>query len=261
MTEAERGMTEAEARGVTESERSPGRRYLAIVRGLIERLEGEEWPNFDAAAELVANAIEHGHDVHVFGTGHSHLLAEELYYRAGGLVRVRPILFEGLMLHASAPLSTRLERLPGLAEALLTDHPVAAGDVLIIASNSGGNAVTSEMAQLARRAGAHLIAVTSLGHATSPAARPSDRPRLHELADVVVDNGGRVGDAAVDIEGLDVAVAPTSTVVGAAILEAVVAEAVGRLVDRGVIPDVYVSSNTAAGDRANARFTDPGAAR
>ncbi len=240
---------------------SPGRRYLEEVQRLIERLDGEEWPSIRASAELVADALQQGHQVHAFGTGHSHMLAEELFYRAGGLVQVRPILFEGLMLHAGAQLGTSLERLPGLAEALLQDHPVAPGDVLIIASNSGGNAVTSELAHLVRRAGARVIAVTSLRHATSPAARASAVPRLHELADVVIDNGGRVGDAAVDIEGLDTPVAPTSTVVGAAILNAVVAEAVQLLLDRGIVPDVYVSANTAGGDAANARHGHQEASR
>ena len=233
---------------------SAGRRYLDAVRRLVERLDGEEWPSIRAAAELIADALESGREIHVFGTGHSHMLAEELFYRAGGLVRVRPMLFEGLMLHAGASLSTSLERLPGLAEALLRDHPVAAGDVLIVASNSGGNAVTIELAQLARQAGAHVIALTSVRHATSPVARASDMPRLHQIADIVLDNGGRVGDAAVDIAGLARPVAPTSTVVGAAILNAAVAEAVQLLVDRGFVPDVYASANTRDGDAANAPF-------
>jgi uncharacterized phosphosugar-binding protein len=246
---------------VSESMPSPGRHYLEVVQRLVERLSGEEWSNIRAAAELIADALEGGHEIHAFGTGHSHMLAEELFYRAGGLVRVSPILFEGLMLHASAPLSTSLERLPGLAEALLRDHPVAAGDVLIVVSNSGGNAVTSELAQLAGRAGARVIGLTSIRHATSSAARASALPRLHEIADVVLDNGGRAGDAAIDIEGFDRPVAPTSTVVGAAILNAVVAEAVQLLVARGIVPDVYASSNTRGGDAANARFARPADSR
>jgi uncharacterized phosphosugar-binding protein len=233
--------------------------YLEVVQRLIDRLRVEEWPNIRAAAELVADAIASGHTVHAFGAGHSHMLAEELYYRAGGLVRVSPILFDGLMLHASARLSTSLERLSGLAEALLLDHPIAEGDVLIIASNSGGNAVSTELAQQVQNAGGRVIAVTSLQHATSGAARSTDLPRLHELAAVVIDNGGSVGDAAVEIPGFDRRVAPTSTVVGAAILNAVVAEAVQLLVDRGTPPDVYVSSNSEGGDAANSRFARPSA--
>lgn len=242
---------------MTERVPSPGHRYLAIVGELIGRLERECWTEIREAAELVADAIADGHDVHAFGSGHSHMLAEELFYRAGGLVRVRPILFEGLMLHASAPLSTSLERLPDVADALAVDHPMHAGDVLIAASNSGGNAVASRLVQLAHERGLKVIAVTSLQHATSSEARSNELPRLHQLADVVIDNGGGVGDAAIEIDGFDRRVAPTSTVVGATIVNAIVAEAVGLLVERGVAPEVYTSSNTEGGDAANLAFVHP----
>ncbi len=240
---------------------SPGQTYLATAQNLVARLAGEEWPNIAAAAQLVADALEAERTIHVFGTGHSHMLAEELFYRAGGLVRVKPLLFEGLMLHASAPLSTSLERLHGLADALLLDHPVGAGDVLIAASNSGSNAVTSELVSRVRDNGASVIAITSLQHATSARARANDLPRLHELADVVIDNGGCVGDAAVEIRGFAKKVAPTSTVVGTAILNAIVAEAVQLLVDRGITPEVYSSSNTEGGDADNSRFVHRGVAQ
>ena len=233
---------------------SVGMAYLEVAAELLGRLRDEEWANIRAAAELVADALAGGHAVHAFGSGHSHLLAEELYHRAGGLVAIKPILFEGLMLHASPAVSTELERLPAVADALLTDHPIAEGDVLIAASNSGSNAVASRLAQLAREAGARVIAVTSLRHSTSSEARPNELPRLHELADVVLDNGGAVGDAAIEIPGFDRRVAPTSTLIGAAILNAVVAEAVQLLVERGVPVEVYTSSNTQGGDEANAGF-------
>jgi uncharacterized phosphosugar-binding protein len=230
---------------------SAGRRYLRAAASLIERLETVEWPRIAAAADLVADALAAGGTIHVFGSGHSHMLAEELYYRAGGLVRVRPILFEGLMLHGSAPLSTALERLPGLAGAIIADQPLAAGDVLVIASNSGSNAVITEMARLARDRGLHTIAITSLQHATSESARAHGAPRLHDLVDVSIDNGGAVGDAAIDIEGLSTRVGPTSTVVGAAVENALVAEVVERLVRRGIVPAVFTSANVAGGDARN----------
>jgi uncharacterized phosphosugar-binding protein len=234
---------------------SAGLRFLAVAEGLVARLATSEWPRIEAAATLITEALATGRVIHAFGSGHSHMLAEEMYYRAGGLVRVHPILFEGLMLHASARLSTALERMPGLAAALLGDHPMDAGDVLIIASNSGGNAVAVDLARLARDAGVHTIALTSLGHATSSEARDRGTPRLHEVAELVIDNGGVVGDAAIDIAGLPGRVAPTSTVVGAAIVEALVAEVVERLVARGIVPEVYASSNVAGGDAINRRLT------
>jgi uncharacterized phosphosugar-binding protein len=233
---------------------SAGRRYLRTVAGLVERLDTDAWPSLDAAASVITEAMAAGATIHAFGSGHSHVLAEELYYRAGGFARVRPILFEGLMLHASAPLSTSLERLPGLAAALLDEHGVAEGDVLLVASSSGGNAVVTEMAAEARRRGLRVVAITSLAHATSDAARSSTGPRLHDLADVTIDNGGAVGDAAIAIEGLPSRVGPTSTVVGAAIANALVAEVAERLVLRGLVPEVLTSSNVAGGDAANARL-------
>ena len=176
---------------------SAGQRYLDNASRLLARLSTDEWPNISAAATLVADAIQAGGTIHAFGTGHSHMMAEELFYRAGGLVRVDPILFDGLMLHSSAPLSTQLERLPGLAAALLSDHPIAARDVLVVASNSGGNAVISELVSQVQSLGTPVIAVTSLSHSTAASARASSYPRLHELAGVVIDkiprHGSRVG--------------------------------------------------------------------
>ena len=215
-----------------------------------------EWPRIEAAATVIAEALAAGRAIHAFGSGHSHMLAEEMFYRAGGLVRVRPILFEGLMLHASAPLSTALERLPGLAAALLDDHPMARRRRA--ASSPPTPAATPwpwTLRVWPRAAGVHTIALTSLGHATSSEARDQGAPRLHEVAELVIDNGGVVGDAAVDIAGLPGRVAPTSTVVGAAIIEALVAEVVERLVARGIVPEVYASSNVAGGDAVNRRFT------
>jgi len=236
---------------------SPAARYLEHAHALITKLQTTQAPHLLAAAELIAATLVAQRTVHVFGTGHSHMLAEELFYRAGGLVNVRPLLFEGLMLHSSAPLSTSLERLPGLAKALLDDHEIVAGDVLIVASNSGRNAVTSELVQQVIARDVPVIALTSLRHATSSAARPTSLPRLHELATVVIDNGGCVGDAAVDITGLDARVSATSTVIGAAILNAVMAEAIQLSVDRGVIPDIYQSSNTTTGDASNHKYLSP----
>jgi uncharacterized phosphosugar-binding protein len=231
-----------------------GRRYLRTASDLLTRVETSGWPSLEAAATLIADTMAAGGTIHVFGSGHSHMLAEELYYRAGGFARVRPILFEGLMLHASAPLSTSLERLPGLATALLDEHGVAAGDLLVIASNSGSNPVVTEMAHEAKARGLRLIAITSLRHATSDAVRQRDGQRLHEVADVAIDNGGAVGDAAIAIEGVPTRVAPTSTVVGAAIANALVAEVTERLVRRGIVPDVFTSSNVAGGDAMNERL-------
>jgi uncharacterized phosphosugar-binding protein len=184
------------------------------------------------------------------------MLAEELFYRAGGLARVDPLLIDNLMLHESASLSTEIERQPGLAERLLDEHPMNAGDVLIVVSNSGGNLVSIELAQRAQELDVYVIALTSMRHATSAKARSHGGPRLHEIADLVLDNHGVVGDAAVSIPGIDRRVGATSTVVGAALLQALATETVALLVDEGIDPEVFSSSNTAGGDEINRVLLD-----
>jgi uncharacterized phosphosugar-binding protein len=241
---------------VSQPDRTRGIDYIRFVSGLLDRLRMEEWPHLREAAELVANALAGGHTIHAFGTGHSHMLAEELAHRAGGLVRVRPIIDERLTVHSDPARSTELERQPDIADELFARHGLEAGDVLIVASNSGGNAAPSRLAQLAREAGLGVIAITSLQHATAAEARSTQVPRLHEFADVVIDNGGIPGDAAIEIKGFERRVGPTSTVVGAAVVNAVVVEAIDILVARGICPDVYVSGNLERGDAANARFDD-----
>ena len=171
--------------GSLETQGSAGRRYLANAAALVDQLLERTWPSIVDAADVITAALHAGRSLHAFGTGHSHMLAEELYYRAGGLVAVRPILFDGLMLHTGARRSTDLERLPGLAAVLLDDHGMAPGDVLIVASNSGGNAVSTELASLARERGATVIAVSSLAHARSAIGKQSflDRSvRKHQRA-------------------------------------------------------------------------------
>ncbi len=232
---------------------SAGQRYLGEADRLLRVAADSQRAAITRAAGLVADALAAGGLLHTFGTGHSHLLAEEVFYRAGGLAAVNPILVDPLMLHAGAVRSTALERLAGVGEVLLDAEPIRGGDVLLVVSNSGGNAVAVEMAQAAGRRGLATIALTSVRHATDAAARAgAGTARLHEVVDVVLDNGGRPGDACVEVA--DLVVAPTSTVVGAALLQAVVAETVELLVDRGVTPEVFRSSNLAGGDAHNAEL-------
>lgn len=233
-----------------------GTHYIDGVVRLVEQLKAKEDGNLSQAALLIADAIEAGRTLHVFGTGHSHMLAEELFYRAGGLACVNPILEEGLMLHRNAEQSTELERLEGLASVLFKQQSPQAGDVIIITSNSGRNAVNIEMALTAKASGLKVIAITSLNHANASSSRHSSGNRLHEVSDVVIDNQGCIGDASVEIPGLPIKVAPTSTVLGACIVNAIVAEVVELLLQREIMPDLFASSNMDGGDAHNRRLLD-----
>ena len=213
-----------------------------------------EAPEIEKSAALFAETLKNGKNIFLFGTGHSHMLAEEMFYRAGGLVNIHPILETSLMLHESASKSTEIERLSGYAEIIFEHYGIAAGDTIVIISNSGRNGVCVDMALLCKEKGVNVIALTSVKHSMSGASRHPGGKRLCEIADIVIDNRGCYGDACIKIEEIGRNVSPTSTVVGAAVLNAIEAECVDMLVSQGVIPDVFSSSNVDGGDEINTAF-------
>ena len=230
--------------------------YLLSAQELMGRVAITQQESVAACVDLFADALTSGKMIHTFGTGHSHLLAEEIFYRAGGLAAIYPILDERLMLHKEVVKGSQNERLPGLAQELLNTHAIASGDVVIVISNSGGNQVTIDLVKLAQRLGAKVIAVTSINHATSSAARSSATEKIHQLADVVLDNSGVVGDALVRVAGSPMSAGPTSTVIGGALLQSVVVGTVAECLKRGIQPEIFLSSNLAGGDENNAAIFD-----
>jgi uncharacterized phosphosugar-binding protein len=161
---------------------------------------------------------------------------------------------ESLMLHNGAAKSSDIERLEGYADIILKHTPIKKGDTIIIASNSGRNTVTVDMALSCRRMGVNVIALTSIEHSSSQESRHSSGKKLFETADLVIDNYSCIGDASVRFEEINRNVGATSSVVGCAVLEAIVCEAVDILVKKGVKPNVYMSSNVNGGDEVNEEY-------
>jgi len=176
------------------------------------------------------------------------MLAEEIFYRAGGLARAVPILDELLMLHKEAIAATGLERREGYAAGLLTLYPVAKGDLLVVASNSGRNAVPIELAALGRERGLKVIIITNLAHTRSWPSRHSSGRKLAEVGDLVIDNCGVHGDACIELPGLPAAVGPTSSITGAFIVNAIIVQGIENALARGVAPEIYISSNSNGDD-------------
>ncbi|HYO88900.1 MAG TPA: SIS domain-containing protein [Candidatus Limnocylindrales bacterium] len=226
--------------------------YFDAVRRLLDEAEAANAAAIEQAAEALARCLAAGGVLHTFGTGHGHLLAEELFHRAGGLAAINPLLDAGVMLGDGVQGSTLLERLPGYAEVVLSRYDVRAGDVILIASNSGRNAVPIEMALACKARGLTVVALTSLKHSRSQSARHASSQRLFEVADVVLDNCGEIGDAALTVEGVEGGLCATSTVIGAALLQQWVAETVGRLAAQGITPPLLQSSNVDGADANNA---------
>ncbi|EFM55232.1 SIS domain-containing protein [Brucella inopinata] len=208
---------------------------IARLSGLRDRLAAQ----MEKAADLIAAAARADRRVYVFGTGHSHMMAEELHYRAGGLAITVPILCGSIMLQDGAVASSHFERIEGAVRPILDRYGIRDGDVLVVVSNSGVNAAPIEAARYAREKGAAVIALTSVAYSNTIA---KGRTQLLSLADVVLDNDAPAGDAVLEIAGSALKVGPVSTALGVTILNAVFADVAARLVGEGDAP-IYLSAN------------------
>lgn len=225
--------------------------YFQKVQELLDRVHSQQSDKMRKAAEKVAEAIQKGGIVQLFGCGHSHLITEEVFYRAGGLVPVKPILHEPLMLHEGAVRSSRLERKNDYAKVFLADLEVREEDVCFVFSTSGRNPVPVDAAEYFKAKGAYVIGVTSIQYSSSQPSRHHSGKHLYEAVDLVIDNYSPVGDAVLTHERVKVPFAPTSTVVGATIINAIFAEAIQILAENEAEVPVFLSGNIDGADEHN----------
>lgn len=236
-------------------------KYFEKISTLIERLHREEKGNIEKASRIVANAIKQDRVIHVFGTGgHSAIGAQEVFYRAGGLIPINPILDPGIMLSFGALRSTSIERIPGYASTILKFQDIRDGDPFILVNAYGINACTIDSCLEVQKKGCKVIAITSPEFARNvppdhPARHPSKK-NLFEIADVVIDNKMPFGDAVVDIEGFTQKVGPSSTILSAFALNSIVTKTVELLVSEGVTPPVWVSANVPGGEEHNKKWIE-----
>ncbi len=225
---------------------------------LIAHFRGEGRAQIKAAADLIFESVTKGGAVHIHDSGH--MLMTEAVHRAGGLVMVNRLMFHFGVDNPVKPRkgrtpkpTVRLDREPELPKLAIKHSQVQPGDVVIVGSVSGRNAVQIGLALAAKEAGAKVIALTSLKYSSSVESTHPSGKRLFEVADVVVDNGAERGDAALSIEGLDVKFCPVSGIGAAMAYWAIVAELVEKLVKAGYKPSIYKSANLDDGPEYNQR--------
>ena len=224
--------------------------YTDTIVALIRELEGAETDRILTAANLIADSIANGGIVHVFGSGHSNLLAQEVFHRAGGLAAVNALLDVNLTIFGSAR-ATAVERLEGYAASVVASYDIRPGEVVIVISTSGVNPVPIEIAQHARALGATTIAVMSAAAYADAPSRHSAGLRLSDEVDLVLDTHVPKGDAVQPIGAMGITVGAASTILGSILLNALFVTVAERLAERDAAIPAFVSQNVPGGDEHN----------
>jgi uncharacterized phosphosugar-binding protein len=229
--------------------------FFDAAIGLLQRVRDEESQNIAAAGSAVADTVEAGGRLFAFGAGHSSLAAQDVVYRAGGLAVMNLLAVPGVVGVDVMPatLGSALERVDGLAGAVLDSSPARAGDLLVIISLSGRNALPVEMAMNARALGLTVIGVTSVAYATETKSRHTSGTFLKDHCDIVLDSHIAVGDAELTHESIEAPFGPASTVVTSALMQATMAAAAEQLAGRGIEPPLLRSGNVDGGHEWNGR--------
>jgi uncharacterized phosphosugar-binding protein len=230
------------------------------ARRVLDAIESTQQPALEAAADIAADAIGGGGVVHTFGTGHSRIPVEEMFPRYGSYPGWHPIVELSMTFHTEIAGANGqrqamfIERVPGLAEAMLANFALRDTDAMLVFSAGGRNAVPVETAMLAKKAGLSVIAVTSLLEAHSVPATHASGTVLADHADVVIDLCTPLGDAAVTVEGWPHQVGPVSTVANIAIVNTLKVLTAQRLADRGIVLPVLTGAQVVGAEESTRLF-------
>lgn len=230
--------------------------FFDNVKKILNTVEQTQKQNILKAAQVVAGTIANDGIVYTFGTGHSHCVAEEVTYRAGGLAPIDAVLEPSLTGTTDVVKSEQLERIEGISKIILDHRRITSKDCMVIISNSGRNGAPVEMAIECRKKGITTIAITSLEYAKNVASRHSSGKKLNEAADIVIDNCGVFGDATVNLAGSKVPMGSTSNIIGNCIMHAITIEAARILIESGIEPPVFLSGNLDNCKEVNQKLLD-----
>lgn len=233
--------------------------YIEKAFANIKLVKETQGKNIEAAAKLMTDAIENDKLISVYGGGgHTTLVMGEMFFRAGGLSNINPIMETGISVFNQALKYLELERCENFGRSVMKYYDLKAGDLLIIFHNIGINAATIDAALEARQNGVKIIAVSSSywqdEMPQNHFIRHSSGKNLFELADVCIDDFNPVGDAIVEVPGFDVPIAPVSNLVDFTIAHLLEIETVRQCVERGIKPPVWHSANAPGGDEKNAAY-------
>lgn len=238
---------------------NPSAVYLDRCRQILA-IVGDQSAAIQQAATWFADSILAGRMVHLFGSGHSRILVEEMWPRYGSFPGFNPIVelslsFHNLVVGANGQRQAMfLENVSGLAERILRNFDLSPQDCALVASSSGCNVVPVEMAAGFKQRGVKVVAIISRQHSEASPSRRPDGKKLQDFSDLVLDTGAPVGDAMVKIDGLETPVSPGSTVGGCLLVNSIKAEVAARLTRAGQPPQVLTAGAIVGPEKATALF-------
>jgi uncharacterized phosphosugar-binding protein len=241
---------------------APALAWMAAASQLLERIAGTQAEAIETASQWCAETIAGDGLVHLFGTGHSRIPVEEMFPRYGSYPGFNPMVELSMTFHTQVvgangqQQAMFIERVPGLAEVILSNFSFGPHDVMVVFSAGGVTAVPVEIARGARRRGLRVIAVTSVAQSRSSDPDPRVGSRLLDEADLVVDLCSPHADALVTIDGLDTPVGPGTSLAAIAIVNSIKVRTAELLVERGAMPSVITRASVVGADRSRTLFDD-----
>ncbi|MGE7907761.1 SIS domain-containing protein [Peribacillus sp. NPDC094092] len=226
--------------------------YFEEVQALLTIVGEQEKQSIKESVDHISKAVMSDGIIHLFGSGHSHILTEEVFYRAGGLAAIRPIFVEDLMLFKGASRASQLERQNDLSKKFMDDEDIRPGDVCIVISSSGVNPVPIDVATIAKEKGAFVIGLTSPEYAKSCPSRHKQKHYLHDVVDLVIDNHIAKGDTL--LKSNNISFGSGSTVIGAVLLNMIFTQVIQKIIESGETPPVFLSSNIEGADEHNQKI-------
>jgi uncharacterized phosphosugar-binding protein len=226
---------------------------------LLKKVREGQAENVDKASDLMVGAIEKDELIHVYGGGgHTTLVMGEMFFRAGGLANINPIMETGLSVFNQALKYLELERTVNYGSSIVKYYRVKPGEVFIIFHNIGINPATIDAAMEAKKCGAKVIAISSSywqnGMPADHFIRHPNKKNLFDIADICIDDYNPVGDSLLKIDGCDIPFAPVSNIVDFYIAHWLEIETIKKCVAKGITPPIWSSANTPGGDQINAEY-------
>ena len=235
--------------------------FKDTIVDIFTKIEREEEQNIKKAADIMARSIIQDKLIHAIGTGgHSNMGAEEMFWRAGGLIPINAILDAGVNLIHGARRTTIMERTPGYGVRVMDAYNIGktADEVIVIINACGINTMTIDVALEAKKRNMKTIGITSTSFASLvPKGHPSRHPsnkNLHDLVDVFINSYQPIGDAVIELEGADLKVGPVSTICNSFAIQLLVIETVKKILELGKKPPIWKSANMPGGDEANRKY-------